>query len=944
MASGKHDYSENGSSKKSSNHLPVYNRSHPADFSVRRDGAAQVGQRINALMGTGAGSSIDEWIADGGMVVAASDRAARALQRAYHHRRQATGLQAWGAPAIHSWATFARTSWEELGTDGRMLLSPIQERSLWAEIIGREAHLATVLEGPRDRLAMLAMQAHELLARYAPRYLRSATRAGWDRDAGVFSGWLTAFDRICQQQGVLNQNIASLDLLELLKSDNSPRPRILAAGFDRLLPVQKEILDAWGDWQQVAPGPAADGLHYYGAADEAAELAACTAWCRQRLAADPESRLLVIAQQIPARRGEIERAFLQLSKTGEAPLFEFSLGISLGAVPLVHAAFLVLRWLSGSLLESEVDWLLSTGLTTVDRTESLALQRYMRNLRRRGLARTDWSLEAFAAQSPNFESTLGSWHRRMMHARQKLIGLQKRRLSPFEWAGEIPTLLESLGIPGQRRLASAEFQAWHRWEQALDSCGSLGFDGRRASWGEFLGKLARTIEEALFAPESNNAPIQIAGAAESAGLTADGIWVLGADEQQWPATSMAHPFLPIHVQREANMPHATKHADWDLAQTVTARLTTSAREVCFSYARQSGEAEARPSRIITRLAGAAQALPSDLAPSPLPAYAAVSFNDTSRVPFPIEQLPSAPLSGGAAVLTAQSQCPFKAFATARLGAQGWNPAEYALSPSLRGQLLHAALHSIWGGPPDGLRSLADFKAVLDKNTFVTQHVERVLREQLPSGVRGRLPQRYLDLEGTRLTRLVLNWLEFEETRIPFTVAETEVERLVNIAGLTLNLRLDRIDRLEDYSVAVIDYKTGSAAARHVWDLPRPDDVQLPLYSSFALEGQRPGGLLFAKVQIGKAKLIGHVRDARTTLFAGLGNSDALVREPLTDEHLQDWKNAIEQLARDFIAGDATVNPRDFPRNCEFCDLHAVCRIHENQTEPPLEEDDRGLPR
>jgi hypothetical protein len=77
------------------------------------------------------------------------------------------------------------------------------------------------------------------------------------------------------------------------------------------------------------------------------------------------------------------------------------------------------------------------------------------------------------------------------------------------------------------------------------------------------------------------------------------------------------------------------------------------------------------------------------------------FEDFSRIPFPPGKV-----LGGAGVLTSQSQCPFKAFATARLAAQTWEPAEAGLTPSQRGQLLHAVLHAIWAGPPEGIRSHA----------------------------------------------------------------------------------------------------------------------------------------------------------------------------------------------------------------------------------------------
>ena len=97
-----------------------------------------------------------------------------------------------------------------------------------------------------------------------------------------------------------------------------------------------------------------------------------------------------------------------------------------------------------------------------------------------------------------------------------------------------------------------------------------------------------------------------------------------------------------------------------------------------------------------------------------------------------------------------------------------------------------------------------------------------------------MPPIYLDLEEIRLVRLVTEWLEFEKARETFTVEQTEAKRTVTIDGLSMNLRLDRVDRLVDGSSLVIDYKTGNVDPRS-WDLPRPDDLQLPLYKVFGLD-------------------------------------------------------------------------------------------------------------
>jgi ATP-dependent helicase/nuclease subunit B len=879
-------------------------------------------------MGSFAAAEIDACLRCGGLVVTASDRAARAMASAFHRARRAEGLTAWLAPNIQDWNSFVRTAWEQRALDegdDRLLLNPTQEQSLWASIAGIGHHAATLLEGPRHRLAALAMDAHELLCSHAPRYLRTSARTGWQHDAASFSQWLTAFDETCRDGRLLSPARLPLELISELESESTERPPLLLAGFDRILPVQRSLFDAWGPWRQAVPNPAAAQTFYHHAPDAPAELDACALWCARQLAADPDARLLVITQSAAAHdlRGQIERAFLRHTVDGELPLFEFSLGVPLSQVALPRAALLLLRWLSGPLAEHELDWLFSTGHAAAVPQESKALQAHMRALRHRNLQQPDWTLAAFVAQ-PQTRSLTGAWVDRMTAALHRLAESVRHPQTPLDWAELVPQLLESVRFATAAPLSSAEFQAASRWQQVVETAASLGFDGRRILWQGFLSVLARILDETLFAPESRNAPIQIAGPAESAGLTAHAVWFLGASEDAWPARGATHPLLPLQVQREAGMPHATAQLDWDLAHAVTTRLLHSASEVHFSFARLQEGVESRPSPLIAKLAGPPQTAPPELIAQPSPSPLTVPFEDFSRIPFPLDKV-----RGGAGVLTAQSQCPFKAFATARLAAQSWTRAEAGLTAAQRGQLLHDVLHAVWSGPPHGIRTLHELQSLRDLQPFVVSHVHRVFKTKIGPELRQRMPRRYLELEEQCLAGLVTRWLEFESTRITFEVIATEVARPVQIAGLTFDLRLDRIDRLNDNSLLVVDYKSGDVSPKS-WDLPRPDDVQLPLYAAFAIEPEEElGGLVFAKVRAGHHEFAGRVGDAQATLLAGLSNSSSLVKDSFSAEQLIDWRAHIEQLARDFLAGRAEVNPREYPKTCERCGLQTLCRVQEN---------------
>ena len=884
---------------------------------------------------------VEAWLATGGVVLAASERAARSVAAEFHAARQREGRRAWVTPAILSWEGWVREQWLERNTAGLMPLNPLQERALWKRAIGRSRAAEGLLH--LRRLAVSAQHAYRLLCQYAPEWLRAAARRSWSGDAAIFSEWVDEFEVLCRREEAISTSRLLPDLTAKLAGipDQISRPPLLLIGFDRLLPAQEGLLKVWGRWDSEAAVEAAGSTRFLAAGDAKAELDACVGWLRGRLTADPKVRLMVVTTQLRERRGELERALLS-GENGRGLDFEFSLGVPLSKVSVARSAVLLLRWLAEPIREPELDWLLGSGHCAASSEEELELQEAMRELRRLGKERPEWRIEDLAgafeglerrAMSTGAQSGLRPWRARMVPARQRLAATAAR-LSPLEWASTARQLLESMGWPGFRPETSVVYQARERFDKVLEDCASLGFDGSRMEWAEFAAAVGEAASETIFAPESGRARVLITEPLESAGQLADGIWFMGADEESWPAAGQPHPLLPIGLQRDAGMPHAGPRTDWELAQQVTSRLLASAGEVVFSYARQSAEAELQPSRIVTQQAGPADELiEADGGGRRDFADRTESVADAPLIPFPLGEI-----RGGAGTLTRQSLCPFQAFAVTRLGAKDWQPAEPGLTPSQRGLLLHAVMHRIWGGAAQGgISTLDELTALPDLRRFAGRIVAEVMREAFDQTRRNafpdRYPARYLALETERLTRLATEWLEYERQRLPFLVAGTEIQEEVTIAGRALKLRLDRIDTLPDGSRLIVDYKS-NAIGPSAWKDARPEDVQLPLYASFAITEELEG-LVFARVMPGKMQFCGRVRDARKSLLPGLGGQNGLVKDPLTDNQLMDWRRRIQRLGEQFIAGRAEVDPKDPKMTCARCHLHAVCRIYENQPESVL---------
>jgi len=888
----------------------------------------------NSIVAT-RGQRIDDWLAVGGVVLASNERLARSLRGSYNHCRAAEGLTAWPTPRIFEWKAFVRQQWEQRFADGRMVLSPLQEEWLFGRIAQNSTVTAATLHGPRMRLASMAREAHDLLCSYAPEYLDTERRAVWPGDSDTFHKWLSELESTCLSEGWLSSARIPLAMIEKLSGSVGARESLLLAGFDRLTPTQARFFEAWGEHELLSESESFAECQLFAAQDAASELAACALWCRQMLQAYPNARLLVISQDAPQRRGELERAFsrfINQDATAAAPI-EFSMGVPLSKVPLVQGALLILRWISRKpLAENEVDWLLATGLTAETEYETSCLQKQMKSIRRRNTQRPEWTLEAFINAKPGGIELPESWSRRMLSALRRIEEASSRRTA-VEWAETLPLCMKDAGWPGSHPMTSANFQALDHWNKTIETCATLGFDGRQISWPVFHSAVARELDDALFSPESQAASIFVTGPVQSAGLVADGIWFLGAEEDSWPFSGQPHPFLPLFVQREAIMPHSNAQIDADLAKSITRRLLHSAPEMRFSYSQIRGKSESNPSHMVVAVAGSPVSLPIELVPDILPGRQTVGYEDKSTVPYSGRKA-----EGGAGTLTLQSQCAFRAFATARLDAKAWEAAETGLNPRQRGDLIHAVLHSIWGGPErNGWRSSGELRALLDADgrrgleAFVKAHVEKAMKNSIPAPLRDRMPARYLDIEELRLGKLVTEWLMYESTRGIFTVAATEQKTPVVVAGLALDLRLDRLDLLDDGSSLIVDYKTGAAGPER-WATERPEDVQLPLYAVFGVNevpGSDPGGLVFAKVKTGELEFAGRLRNPLSVLPAA-GKTSALVKNPLTNEQLADWRWTIERLAIDFLSGRADVNPCVPQDTCEYCKLSALCRIKERR--------------
>jgi probable DNA repair protein len=735
---------------------------------------------------------------------------------------------------------------------------------------------------------------------------------------------------------------------------------ILLVGFDRTTPLQERFLEALRssgtttEDAEIEQKERVERLLLI-ADDARDELFACAQWCRKQLEENPAKRIGVIAPDVNHLRAEAERIFREvlapqsLDIIAEATIapFEFSLGVPLATVPVVRAALSMLRWTIAPLPEEIITWLLLSGFVCDQPSEILSLAQMDFELRDFGSLSPETSLEVFvrSAKSSAFKERT----RRLLQTIEKK-GTLKENKSYMDWCDLAEQLLHASGWPGYRKPDSVQFQAQIRWQTLLDEIASLDFAGHTVSFGGFLRALEQRASEVIFTPESHNAPIQILGAFESSGQTFDALWFLGMDDSQWPPSGRRHPLLPGSLQRKAQLPHSSTAVDTQLALITTHRVARSAQEIVFSYARLNKEGELRASPLLAAVLGAGHVpLATHKFREQLqisePARPSLAL-DTLVMPSETVPWPQDRVAGGANILKEQAACPFQAFAARRLAARPLNRTEWGLSALERGSLMHSVLESIWSpDTPEAFRLLAldDLKNAIVANRLdeiLGFHIRRIFEPWMQKHSADPWMRAYLESEQKRMLVRLYEWMLCEAQRNPFTV-EAREEKLkdVSVGSLKLNLRADRIDALSDGSHLLIDYKTGKVSTTD-WQGERPNEPQLPLYAIYG-NVENVNGLLFAQIRAGETDFIGRVASAKEQFRSDLTASSPFVNEPYDNSMRDRWQRSLRGLAEEFLRGEASVDPKEGPKTCQFCPFPGLCRIAEAEPTAGGDEADNG---
>lgn len=801
-------------------------------------------------------------------------------------------------PQVNSYSCqqWLHTCWHQLA-DKPTLLTACQEQQIWRNVIESALQGQPLLN--LSALAKLAQQAWRLQRKWQlPALLENAY---FTAEVTQFSEWASAFRRCCETHKVAS-NTEIIPLLSRARAQFKWPAKIILLNFDKVNPQLKQFLAKLPSHVTVTvvETPAAV-LKRMAFADAATELHAMAQWAKQQSQVNPPQQIQCVLPNLTARHAEVRRAF----KTAGITCFTMGSARPLKQVAMINTALQLLNLNTvHNTINQFTALLLSRFIcgTDVEMHSRARLDVYLRNI---DVPLLRWQT-VFTAAATVKNPLLVACLRDYLQQREQLAA---QLASLVVWRKTFERLLISFGWPGDAVLNNEEIQQLQSWQALLDDFASLPLQATRISYQAAIEALEQLAQDNTFKELTSDIAVSVLDLREAATSCCDLRWVAGLHAQIWPGAVQLNPLLPYHWQTAYQLPHSNAEHVLAFAKRTTARLSSSAKLVIFSYPLHHQDQPVNGSLLLNDF----------LLESPAATNHGVMRQVSAK---PLEKiLDVAPrlqeheklsLRGGSALLRAQAACPFQAFARYRLMAKPLAEPTFNLTANKRGQLLHQALAIIWQQVQNQAALIAMAPEPLEQ---LIQHSVRLAMQQHTLLLQKFLPA-WRCLEENCLTRLLVAWLTEEKKRPPFTVLAQEKSQSHELGGLKLNFIMDRIDKLADNSEVVIDYKTGkqNLSISH-WFGTRPKDPQLPLY---CLAYPQLRGSIIAQVRARGAKFIG-----LTATAVGISGVVEADWHSLTDA----WETVLTQLAQQFTAGDAAVNPRD-TEVCHYCDLHSLCRVHE----------------
>jgi ATP-dependent helicase/nuclease subunit B len=842
------------------------------------------------------------------------------------------------------------------------LLESSQEKMLWQQVISQSdsgGHLlnqsatARAVQEAWSLLHLWCIDRKELQSFSSPRSSRIG-RTMDDLDA--FLEWSDSFTAFCEKKSLITLVQVLERLIPVVKAKGLSLPgNLVLAGFQKPPRLYQSLFDELEkiiEKTPYSPPVCTPKITKVGMQDANTELVAAAQWAKQLIEDLPDARIGIIVPDLYGRHGQTQRLFSRVFSATEiqslqpASSWPYSISVSGPASghPLVHAAikFLALNSYNTPTLKA-CSILRSPYLVGAEEEETSRgnLERFLRRKNIPQLSNADLryysNQESWDTWSPILADALMAFD-------QLIKPGAGRQQDLAAWCNLFEEQLAALGWPGARTLNKSDIRALESWSELLTTYYRLTAIIGDVSRDDALTLLFRLTESAALKQSAHDAAIQILTPIEADGMQFTHCWMTGVSEKQWPSQEMPSPFIPYALQKSKGIPQADINLQTQQARAfLTGLADRCTQHIVFSFPLQDSDIPVKPAAMLLEMDGDLDGkldeefeneLKSNLDAS---LHSLVTTQESNKQIDILKDEVIVPLkegettSGGSLLLADQADCPFRNFANKRLGVNRLEKLVPGLSARDAGTLVHLVLEMFWKSMQSQKNLLAtDPKDLETKLAGIinTAVIETAARHK------ATMTEKYCELEKRRLHDLLLQWLEEERLRGSFTVVDSECDTTWQFQNLTLNLRIDRIDKTAEDKLVLVDYKTSRSTSVD-WEELRPVNSQLMLYSLAVAQEQRypepVGAAFFAQVNIENTTFRGLSQDPG--VYPGVsveelrGKWNGLSEQASWESLINHWEISLGALVTEFLSGYVAIAPLK-AGSCTYCQIRPVCRIDE----------------
>jgi ATP-dependent helicase/nuclease subunit B len=816
------------------------------------------------------------------------------LTHRYHAHQAQQGLFTWQTPDILSLTAWLTRHWLQT-PDPRIVLTQPAEQLIWQQIIQQHTPQSGINLPHLGRMA-----SHAWAQWHHWQIPATAKDFKVTLDSHAFWQWQMAFRQHCTDHRCISLAEIADALLPYLPQLALP-DTIVFACFDQS-PAQLQSLIhhlrqlgsqvALFDHQQPVATVQATAF-----ASETEEIQAMLTWASQQ---PDKSTVGCIVPELTRVRDKLIHAWQDIDNNQQSSLV---IPQPLNDYPLIHTALMSLQLLAPAIPTDTISRLLRSPFIVDGQTDLLTYSQVDQAIEATGI--TEWSLTDLSNVVASFACSS------LLDALQSIQQMQIPQTAPAsEWGALFWQCPIMLGWPGQRPLTEQETQLNEQWQQVCEAFGSLDQMIQPLCLTDALACLTELSAGRLWPTLDIDSTVVLLDVQQAAGILFDKLWIMGMDDESWPPPAAPNPLLPHRLQRRHHLPGASAADQLIIARQLTSRWRQSCRQLHISFTQIKEDKHHQLSQLYNDIP-----VTKYHSPTPEPDFARHAsilerLTDDRGSPLQSDD----PIRGGSFILKEQANCPFRAFASFRLQAVGRSLPTFGISPLEHGSLVHQVLDDFWQQTKNQQQLLAYSEQAL------TRLLEQCIDRALMTLDRKQQHTLFSSLEKTRLCRLLTRWLNIEKQRPSFTVVAIEQSQTIDLAGLSLRIRCDRIDELADGSQLMIDYKTGLPNPCD-WFGERPLEPQLPLYSLYY-----PAITSISFAQLNPTKLCFKGISQFGTDIQGIKLSEQSLGGAQWPTLQQQWQQEFTKLSQAFQQGIATVDPK--PNACKTCDLQSLCRIQD----------------